>query len=120
MKSYYGEQKDCEIMENVTLQEFQKRYKELAYGKTTEVIASSILPIMDSAGCSMTREPGVVILYNAVLFFNVREQLNKELNKESGKVEVQLTEKEGQEMDIEFNDPVQVPESKKELDTMEV
>jgi hypothetical protein len=94
MLSYYGNQNDCMALHEVTLKKFEKIYKELAHGKNTRTVASTIIPLTDSNGCTLRTREKSLPLYDAVIFYEIIPEDNRQLNKETGKVETPAKKEE--------------------------
>lgn len=92
MKDYYGYQNDMLIMKHVTMDEFQEKYKEIAYGENTLITATTIMPIMESGGASFRDPKDDMLRYDICIFFKIKEDVEKPvMPKKQQKPKLKLT-----------------------------
>ena len=106
-----------------TLKEFQADYAEVEMLKqriTAVKMASQIFPVFSGVnGGVSTMNSNNEILYEWIIYFAIDETIGKQINKESGKVETIMTEKEGRQMDKDVKDIRNVSHSSTSLNGRE-
>ncbi len=107
MKSYYGKLSETKFLGQVTGEIFQEIYMKMSQSEDKLPVASTIIPITDSEGCTMrNRENEPLVL--AWIFYEYNPQALKSFDKETGKVVIDVTEKEGRAMDKDVKEEVEV------------
>ena len=87
------------VLGKVTGQEFQAKYNELSGRENTEMLASNVIPLTDANGCTLYRGEGTEEpLFYGVLFYKFYRKDERSVDKSTG-LAVEMTEKEGQQMD---------------------
>ena len=87
------------VLGKVTGQEFQEKYNTLSCEKNTEILASKLISLTDANGCTLYRGEGTEEpLFYGVLFYKFYRKDERSVDKSTG-LAVEMTEKEGQQMD---------------------
>lgn len=74
MKSVNGMQQDIIILQHVRLDEYYDKYRQIAFGATTRVVASTLEPLEWSEGNPRT--------YDCIIYFEKKEDESVNARKE--------------------------------------
>lgn len=86
MKTYNNKQQDSIYLSEVTGFQIQQEQHKINFSNDSHVVATTIISLTDSNGCTLRLPDSEVPLYDCFIYFETVAQDNRQLDKQTGKV----------------------------------